>query len=108
MGIASGVCEKMVEYFLENQRPESSRDAETIKEIRQIFERTANTLETILAQRDNIVPGQLTQADLDMGAALAYTSLRYSKDWQVQFPNVFRYFQKLNARPSFQSTLPPE
>jgi glutathione S-transferase len=105
-GIAVGWCEKLVEYFLETQRPAGTQDTEVLSECAEIVEATLRLFNQEIGDRE-FVASLLTQADLDLGAALAYTSLRYRKDWEGKFPNASRYFRGLDARPSFEQTRPP-
>jgi glutathione S-transferase len=106
-GNAAGLMEKTVEYFLETLRPEASRDEELFNEVRDIATRVFERFELFIGERETIVLGRLTQADLDMGAALAYFSLRYSTQWKNRFTKVDAYLRRLEERPSFQSTRPP-
>lgn len=113
-GMAVGLCERLVEYFLETQRPEAARDQEILAEIIPIADGFFEALERHLSdgRARILVAGdgqgeELNQADLDLGTALAYTSLRYSPEWILRYPAARRYFEALNARPSFVETRPP-
>lgn len=47
-------------------------------------------------------------ADIAVGCALGYLDLRFPElDWRSQYGNLQRLDEKLQARPSFASTLPP-
>lgn len=111
--LAEGMCEKIVEYYIDSLRPEQHRDPEVYQELREISERVLSAIEKRLIEnkRENavscLVGPELTQADFDMGAALAYMLLRNPKKWQEKFPHTFSYFQRLDERPSFQKTKPP-
>jgi glutathione S-transferase len=105
-GLALGIAEKVVQYFLEGLRPESARDEELLTECAQIFERVLGRFEAEIGSRETI-GSTLTQADLDMGTALTYLSLRYSSAWRERFPRSRAYLDRLEERASFQRTIPP-
>lgn len=105
--MALGLCEKTVEYYLETLRPESARDAELLAEVRDIATRLLERLDAFLADRETIVPGRVLQADLDLGTALAYFSLRYPAQWKSRYTHVSDFLRRLDERPSFQATRPP-
>ena len=51
---------------------------------------------------------QLTLADIAIGCALGYLLFRFPQiQWQTQYPNLDRLYQKLVQRPSFVETQPP-
>ncbi|WP_353432109.1 glutathione S-transferase C-terminal domain-containing protein [Polynucleobacter sp. MWH-UH23A] len=51
---------------------------------------------------------QITLADIAVGCALGYLSFRFPEiQWQSQYPNLDRLYQKLLQRPSFKETEPP-
>lgn len=104
MGV--GLCEKAVEFFFETLKPESHRDPDIRSEMDGAVSRTLALFEQEIGDRETLLPSNLTQADLDMGTALAYLSFRYSKDWMTQFPSSARYFQSLSRRKSFLATRP--
>lgn len=105
--MALGLCEKTVEYYMETLRPESARDAELLSEIRDIATRVIERFDSFLSDRETILPGRVTQADLDMGTALAYFSLRYSAQWKSRYTHASDFLHRLDERPSFQATRPP-
>jgi glutathione S-transferase len=105
--MALGLCEKTVEYYLETLRPEEARDTELLTEIREVATRVIERFDSFIGVRETIIQGRLTQADLDMGAALAYFSLRYSAQWQSRYTHASDFLRRLDERPSFQKTRPP-
>ena len=51
---------------------------------------------------------QMTLADIATGCALGWLLLRFPNiQWQTQYPNLDRLYQKLLQRPSFMETEPP-
>ncbi len=105
--IAVGFSEKIVEYFFETLRPEEKRDGELLSEVDRIVDSVLTQFNAYIGHRPYILPsGQLTQADLDMGTALAYLNFRYSENWKKRFPRADLYLMELEKRPSFANTKP--
>lgn len=51
---------------------------------------------------------QMTLADIALGCAVGYLLFRFPEvQWQVQYPNLDRLYQKLMQRASFVETAPP-
>lgn len=108
--LATGFCEKVVEYFLEAQRPAHARSSEVIAEFHEIRERALTRLEAHLADPENhgnILPKLLTQADFDWACALSYLDLRWSEKWHKSFPACAAFLEKMAGRQSFLDTRPP-
>lgn len=106
--LATGLCEKVVEYFLETLRPEDKRDPELLTELRDIVARVLDRAEAQLALSPTLVPGGLTQADLDFATTLGYLQLRYPADWFRRYPRCAEFFARMDERPSFAATRPPK
>jgi glutathione S-transferase len=106
--LSVGLCEKSVEYFIDTLRPAGQRDFEIQEELKLQSTRIFEKLEEKAKENSSqfLVGNQLTQADLDVGAALAYFGLRFSNQWKEQYPNLNIYFNRLDQRPSFQKTRP--
>ena len=109
---ALGLMEKTVEYFFESLRPEAHRDEELLREIRSIFEGSLSAFEQFLRtapehDRTTISGEGLTQADLDLGTALTYLSLRYPWNWRAEFPQAAAFNDRMESRASFRATVPP-
>lgn len=108
--IAQGICEKAVEYYLEKLRPENAQDSENLAEIDAILIRALGRFEETLASSPDgyLVEngGEPTQADFDLGTALAYLKLRYPLKWEENHPHAAGLLARLNKRPSFQKTVP--
>jgi len=50
----------------------------------------------------------LTLADIAAGCALGYLDFRYPQlDWRARHPNLARFSERMEARPSFVETRPP-
>jgi glutathione S-transferase len=109
--IAAGVCEKLVEYYLEILRPAERRDQEVITEVQGILDRSFAHFEGVLSKTGGQYlvenSGQPTQADFDVAIAMAYTKLRHPIQWEEKYPRLAAHLKWMNSRPSFQKTVPP-
>jgi len=78
-------------------------------------DRQMGKIQTSLRQMSEILGGnawchgnQMTLADIATGCALGWLLLRFPDiQWQAQYPNLDRLYQKLLQRPSFAETEPP-
>ena len=106
--VATGLCDKTVEFYIDTLRPKNHQDPEVSEELSQIVGRVLSALETYLSKsKEGWIVSRFSQADVDMGAALNYLCLRYSSEWKNRFSQCARYLEKLNLRPSFERTQPP-
>ncbi len=108
MTLATGLCEKIVEWFIDTLHPSKVRDVEVKGELDAILDRLLPVLTTRVKERGGYLnEDQLTQADIDWGCALSYLSLRYSTTWRMKHPALAQYVDRLEARESFRKTSPP-
>lgn len=108
-GIAVGLFEKTIEYFLEGLRPADRRDSELIAEVESACVRTLSSFEKVLKGKDFLVEngGQPTQADFDFAIALDYLTLRHPLSWKEKYPHCRAHWERLSSRNSFKKTVPP-
>lgn len=107
-GVMTGLCEKMVEAYLDSLRPQEYQDPDLKKELLEFTDRILEKMEHKLAKNggQTIVGDHLTQADIDSATALTYFSLRFSKDWKKNFVKTSLYLLNLEAREHFKKTAP--
>ncbi|MBK9293120.1 MAG: glutathione S-transferase family protein [Oligoflexia bacterium] len=105
-GIAVGVCELVVQYFLETQKEKALQDEALIREIREIIDEALNKYEKYLGEKEFCLGTQLTQTDIDWGVALFYLQLRMPIKLDVSFPKLNKYMNSLGQQESFKTTLP--
>jgi glutathione S-transferase len=105
--VALGICDKCIEFFLETQRPKDLQDTSVFEESNSVIKTAFDSFETFIKERPTILNGSLSQADLDMGSALAYVELRLPWKWKESHPQTARYLASLSDRASFQKTQPP-
>lgn len=107
-GIAIGVCESTVQYFLETQKPTTAQDVSWIKEILDIVGDSLTKYEKFLGHKKYCLDSQLTQTDIDWGTTLAYLQLRIPAAFTAaKYPKLYEYVTSLNERDSFRKTVPP-
>jgi len=102
-----GICDAVVLLVLEGQRKAEARSVNWItRQNAKVAEGVAG-LSDGLPQRDWYIGDGLTLADISAGCALAYFDLRLPKfEWWDRYPDLVRYSEKLEARPSFAGTRP--
>jgi glutathione S-transferase len=60
-----------------------------------------------VGDRDFLVDGTLSLADIAAGSVLGYLRVRFQEHpWQEMYPGLKRYSDNLEARKSFQGTVP--
>lgn len=68
------------------------------------FERSASVLEKHLETRSFVVGDELTLADVSLAAAM---TLRHAAQYDLsRWPNLLRWLERIEARPSFKTTAP--
>lgn len=106
-GLAFGLCEKAVEFFFDQSRPEPQRDPVVVEEVRACADRTMTLLEAALAGREHLVTDAACAADFDVTVALTYHDLRVDRSWKARFPRLAALQQRVEAREAFKKTVPP-
>lgn len=106
--LADGVCDAAVSALLESRRPEDVRNTSDIARQLGKVGRALDALESRLGQ-SNWFNGDAPQlGDLATGVALAYLDLRFPDlDWRTGRPHLTALGERLNARASFATTVPP-
>lgn len=105
--LAMGICDAVVLLVLEGQRKAEARSVNWITRQNAKVAAGVAGLSDSLAQRDWYTGDGLTLADISAGCALAYLDLRLPKfEWRDRYPDLVRYSEKLEARPSFAETRP--
>lgn len=106
-GIATGIMDKSIEYYLDSLRPKEHQDEEVRVELENTLKNALPIVENKVFKMQNFLcKNLLTQADFDFSIALDYLSFRYSNQWQTQYPRTVAYLEKMRIRTSFQKTKP--
>ena len=108
--IADGVLDAAVAINIEkNRRPEHLRSEQWIE--RQLGKISAGlrSMDASLGDQPFCMGINFGLADVAVGCALGYLDLRVpDMDWRAQHANLRRLNEKLQERPSFSATRPPE
>lgn len=106
--IATGVCEAVVADYLDSLGPSSQRNTELRDELEAVAERSLRQLETQLSRTGiDWIDQDISFADLDLGCALTYLSLRSGIQWRERFKLCAAYVDRLETRASMRQTCPP-
>jgi glutathione S-transferase len=105
--LATGLCEKAVEYFFDSQRPAAQRDAALQDEVKQCGERVMVAAEAALGTAEYLIGKSPASCDRDLAIALTYWDLRVGREWKTRFPRIAALQARLEARESFKRTAPP-
>lgn len=106
--LADGVCDAAVSALLESRRPENVRNTGDIARQLGKVARALNALESRLGESPWFNGDAPLLGDLATGVALAYLDLRFPDlDWRTGRPHLAALGERLNARASFATTVPP-
>lgn len=108
-GVAVGLIEITINYFLETLRPQALRIEEDLQEYRRNLLRGMRYLEDTISSQGPFFTGDTLRAcDADVGAALGYFEFRVGHHLLSDFPKLQVYYAHLSKRPSLTSTKPLE
>ncbi|KIV82291.1 hypothetical protein PV11_04412 [Exophiala sideris] len=103
--IADGVCDACVLMFFEKQRPSPSEEW-TSRQRRKV-DGGLKQLAKWVGDKDFLLDDKFTMADVAAGCVLGYLRVRFAEHpWQETYPNLKRYSNRLEARKSFEDTVP--
>jgi glutathione S-transferase len=71
-----------------------------------IIDRLLGVFEHKLTESPYLLNDKLTAVDIAAVSGIGYYSFRFGKDWQLQYPKLAQWFDKLYHRESVQSTIP--
>jgi glutathione S-transferase len=108
--LADGICDAAVAIRLETLRPAKERSKKWIEDNRKVIDAGLAFMAQELGEQDSWCMGTpFTFADAAVGCALGYLLFRFPEiEWQAQYPNLARLYDKLLQRPSFADTIPKD
>lgn len=107
--LADGISDAAAAIFLEKKRPEAQQSAEWILRQEQKIFRGLEVIANDVGDHAWCMGDNYSLADIAVGCALGYLELRFPHiKWREAHPNLARLASKLNERPSFSSTMPPQ
>lgn len=107
--LADGVCDAAVAMVVENRRPSAQQSEELKLRQQQKIERTLSVMADELGERLWCNGEAYSLADIAVGVCLGYLDFRCPQlNWKDRYPNLQALQEKLEARPSFTDTTPPQ
>lgn len=108
--IADGVLDAAITIRVEHtQRPPELRSEPWIQRQRDKIVAALESMSSTLGEDSFCMGVNFSLADIAVGCALSYIELRYPDiSWRTNYPNLARLQDKLDSRPSFDSTRPSQ
>ena len=108
--LSDGVLDAAVAIRLESLRPAKERNKKWIEDNRKVIETALDFMARELGEGEGWCMGTpFTFADAAVGCALGYLLFRFPEiEWQTQYPNLAKLYDKLLQRPSFADTIPKD
>jgi glutathione S-transferase len=105
--LADGVCDAFVLTFFERRRPEPHQSPEWIARQRRKIDGGVAAMARLIGDRTFAVSDRFGLGDIAVGTALGYLSVRFPEfGWQTLYPKLATYGARMEARPSFQGSVP--
>lgn len=108
--IGDGVLDAAIAIHIEtHRRPAELRSEDWISRQYQKISVALESMDKSLDDQPFCMGVNFSLADVAVGCALGYLDLRFPQlDWRADHSNLQRLDEKLQSRPSFVSTLPPQ
>lgn len=105
--LSDGVCDAAVAVVMEKRRPTEGQDIALIERQMLKVERGLAAMAKELGEGKWCVDDTFSLADIAVGCALSYVSLRLPDiRWEQQYPNLAKLHAVLNQRQSFVDSAP--
>jgi len=106
--LGDGILDAAVTIVKERQRPAQQISNEWIERQNKKISEGLKAMSIALGDNNFCMGINYSLADIALGCALGYLSFRFPEiNWQEQFPNLARHYNKLMSRQSFIDTQPP-
>jgi glutathione S-transferase len=106
--LADGITDAAVAHFLEARRPAERQDPATLARQMGKIARGLDALEARALAGKGLGGADLSLGDIATGCTLGYLDFRFSSlDWRAGRPTLATVAERLFARESFATTLPP-
>ena len=104
--LCDGVCDAVVLSLFEKMRAERS-SAEWLARQRRKIDGGVAAMARIVGTRVWAVGNGFSLGDIAVGTAMAYLSVRFQElPWRTLFPDLARFSDRLEERPSFRESVP--
>ena len=108
--VADGIMDAAAAAYIEtHRRPADKTDPQWVERQMAKIHAALDYMNTQLGEQTYCVGVNLCLADIAVGTALGYVDLRFPNlGWRAKHTQLDRLAEKLNTRPSFANTRPPE
>jgi glutathione S-transferase len=107
--LADGITDAAVAHFLEAKRPAERQDPATLARQAGKIARGLDALEARAVAGNDLGGAGLSLGDIATGCTLGYLDFRFAGlDWRTGHPTLAALAERLFARESFATTLPPD
>lgn len=104
--LCDGVCDAVVLTLFEKLR-EGGGSPEWLARQRRKIEGGTAELARLVGSREWAVGDRFTLGDIAVGTVFGYLSVRFAElSWRTRWPELARYVDRLDDRPSFKHTMP--
>ena len=104
--LGDGICDAVVLSLLEGTRPDGGSAIWRARQRRKIDGAVAE-LARVVGEKQWAVRDRFGLGDIAIGSALGYLSVRFTEmPWRTLHPNLARYGERLEQRPSFRNSVP--
>ena len=104
--LCDGVCDAVVLSLFEKMRP-AGGSAEWLARQRRKIDGGVGEMAKLVGDREWAVGGRFGLGDIAVGTALGYLNVRFQEfSWRTLHPNLARFSDRIEQRPSFRDTVP--
>ena len=105
--ISDGLCDAAVAIMLEKRKPLSQQNTDLFEKQMRKIKLSLEWLNREMEGKEYYLDNKFSYADIAAGCALGYVKLRYPEiDFENEYLNLFRLYELLMQRASFQTTTP--
>jgi glutathione S-transferase len=105
--ISDGLCDAAVAIMLEKRKPLSQQSADLFEKQMRKIKSSLEWLNREMEGKEYYLENKFSYADIAAGCALGYVKLRYPEvDFKNEYLNLYRLYELLMQRSSFQTTVP--
>ena len=105
--LADGVCDALVLIFWERRRPKEHQSQEWLSRQRRKVDGGLEEIARLVGDRQWAVGDSFGLGDIAVGSLVGFVSVRFPEiHWRRLFPGLAALSDRLEARPSFEATVP--
>ena len=105
--ISDGLCDAAVAIMLEKRKPLSQQNADLFEKQMRKIKLSLEWLNREMEGKEYCLENKFSYADIAAGCAFGYVKLRYPEiDFENEYLSLYRLYELLMQRPSFQTTAP--